>query len=139
MKRTSDHELTCGPRCSLPTIFKTTLNSIPVDVPYLFADAAFIAFWGNKLKDIRGFGIGINWRGRAGHGLFQQRDIPLELFVSLAETPGVRLISLQKGDGREDLGRTVGWAVPTRNCGVTPPAHGGNGGHSPPYDCRFGR
>jgi hypothetical protein len=79
-------------------------------VPYLFAEPALLAQWRERLKEIRGFRIGINWHGRSGQGTFRQRDVPLEHFVRLAEVPGVRLISLQKGEGSEELPSSVGSA-----------------------------
>ena len=38
----------------------------------------------------------------------EPRDIPLALIASLAEIPEVRLISLQKGSGEEDLSKHAG-------------------------------
>jgi tetratricopeptide (TPR) repeat protein len=86
-----------APLLSLPRIFKTTVDTIPANVPYLKADAALVAQWREKLTAINGLRIGINWQGRGGRGDYRQRDIPLECFASLAQVPGVRLISLQKG------------------------------------------
>jgi Flp pilus assembly protein TadD len=91
------------PLLSLPRIFQTTLETIPADVPYLFADSALVARWRDALSAVCGFRIGINWHGREGQGEFRKRDIPLELFFSLAQIPGVRLISLQKGARRQEL------------------------------------
>jgi tetratricopeptide (TPR) repeat protein len=91
-----------SPLLSLPRLLKTSLNSIPATVPYIFADPALVARWSEILEDVRGVRIGINWRGREGEGAYRRRDIPLDCFVALAQIPGVRLISLQKG-GRQDL------------------------------------
>jgi hypothetical protein len=86
-----------APLLSLPRILKTSLQSIPQNVPYLFADPALIEYWRERLQAISGFRIGINWHGRVGHGSFLSRDIPLASFVPLAQLPAVRLISLQRG------------------------------------------
>ena len=61
-----------------------------------------------KLRDVPGYKIGINWHGRPGHGSWRARNIPLRQFATLAEIPGVRLISLQKGAGREELAEAGG-------------------------------
>jgi tetratricopeptide (TPR) repeat protein len=91
------------PLLSLPRIFGTTLSSIPADTPYLFADPSLISMWQSRLASLSGFRIGVNWRGRTGLDQSTVRDIPLELMASLAEVPGIQLISLQKGPGEKDL------------------------------------
>jgi tetratricopeptide (TPR) repeat protein len=85
---------------SVPGVLKTTLETIPASVPYLFADPALIAHWHERLAAIGDFRIGINWRGRESQSSLRLRDVPLDFFVSLGELPGVRLISLQK-EGRD--------------------------------------
>ena len=72
-------------------------------MPYLFADTELVGHWRERLKRTGGFRVGINWQGRAGQGEFRKRNIPLELFAPLARLPGVSLISLQKGEGRDEL------------------------------------
>jgi tetratricopeptide (TPR) repeat protein len=91
------------PLLTLMRIFSLTLEAIPTEIPYLFADPALVESWRAKLENIRGFRIGINWRGRPRSHDSTRRDLPLELFESLAQLPGVRLISLQKGFGGENL------------------------------------
>jgi len=90
-----------SPLLSLPGIFQTTLETIPAQVPYLFPDPKLVVHWRNKLGNVRGLRIGINWQGRFGEGEFRKRNIPLELFASLAKLPGVQLISLQKREANE--------------------------------------
>jgi len=94
------------PMMSLPRIFKTSLRTIPADVPYLFADAALTDLWRTRLTSVCGFRIGTNWRGRGNNAQSRQRDIPVELFASLGKVSDVRLISLQKGDAgtRSEVG-----------------------------------
>src|SRR5262245_48179285 len=97
------------PLLSLPGSCQSRLESIPADVPYLFADNALVAEWCERLSTIQGFRIGINWHGRAGKRESRQRDVPFEMFQRLARVPGVRLVSLQ----REETERTAGTARPT--------------------------
>jgi tetratricopeptide (TPR) repeat protein len=92
-----------APLLSLPAIFETDLNNLPTEIPYLLADQTLVANWSQRLEPVKAFRIGINWSGREGRGAFRKRDIPLEFFSELAEFPGVRLISLQKGAARSEL------------------------------------
>lgn len=88
---------------SLPAIFQTSLATVPNEVPYLFADEALVEHWKNRLKHIAGFRIGIAWQGNREFANDQFRRVPLSEFRRLAQIPGVQLISLQKGDGTEQL------------------------------------
>jgi hypothetical protein len=90
---------------SLPGILKTTPETIPARIPYLFARPALLEHWRKKLSEIEGFKIGINWQGRDSytHDPLRFRSIPLRCFGPLARIPGVRLLSLQKGAGAEQL------------------------------------
>jgi tetratricopeptide (TPR) repeat protein len=92
-----------SPLLSLPAVFKTTLETIPAEVPYLFADEELISRWRQRLQSVEGFRIGVNWHGRENHEVARRRDIPLDLVASLAKVPGVKLISLQKGIGQQEL------------------------------------
>jgi tetratricopeptide (TPR) repeat protein len=94
---------THAPLLSLPRILGTPLDAIPAKVPYLFASPALVDSWRETLRDVRGYKIGINWQGRAGQGSWLARNVPLQQFAKLAEIPGVRLISLQKGAARDEL------------------------------------
>lgn len=71
--------------------------------PYLAADPNLITQWHDELAKIEGFKVGINWQGNPKHPKDHFRSIPLTQFLPLAEIPGVRLISLQKGFGKEQL------------------------------------
>src|SRR5262249_27673739 len=97
------------PLLSLPRIFKTTVETIPAGVPYLFADPGLVSFWRGRLAGIHApatgsenppktIQIGVNWAGRATPGPHKQRDIPIERFAAPASVPGVQLVSLQKGN-----------------------------------------
>jgi tetratricopeptide (TPR) repeat protein len=94
-------DLTC-PLMSLPAIFGMTVASIPRDVPYLTAESDAVALWRTRLG-AHGFRVGIAWQGNPSRREDGGRSIPLEQFPPLASVPGVRLISLQKHDGAEQL------------------------------------
>jgi hypothetical protein len=96
------HDYHC-PLMSLPAVLKTTLETVPDTVPYLSASAEAIERWRPSLEAIRGFKVGIAWQGNPGHQNDRFRSIALEQFAPLAEIPGVSLIPLQKGFGREQV------------------------------------
>src|SRR5207244_70234 len=91
------------PLMSLPRVFGTTLATIPARVPYLQADAQLVQRWQKTLEAYPGFRIGIAWKGSAANKTDHQRSIGLAQFARLAAVPGVRLISLQKGPGSEQI------------------------------------
>jgi tetratricopeptide (TPR) repeat protein len=91
------------PVMTLPMIFKTTLQSIPSEVPYLFADKSRVDQWRQKLNNYPGFRIGISWQGNPFHQWDRYRSIPLHLFEPLTKLEGVRLFSLQQVHGLEQL------------------------------------
>jgi tetratricopeptide (TPR) repeat protein len=97
------------PLLSLPRIFGTTLADVPAEVQYLFADPALIERWRDELSGVPGFKIGIAWQGNPRFPADCMRSIPLTHFAPLAQVDGVRLFSLQKGLGREQLAATASY------------------------------
>jgi Flp pilus assembly protein TadD len=89
------------PLMSLPHRFKTELSTIP-PTPYLFADTAKVAYWRDVIGT-QGFKIGLAWQGNPDFAQDTARSIPLRDFYPLSQIPGVRLISLQKNHGLEQL------------------------------------
>jgi tetratricopeptide (TPR) repeat protein len=90
------------PMMSLPRILGTTPDTIPQTVPFLAAEPARVAAWKDRLGGI-GFRIGIAWQGNPEYAQDRYRSVPLSQFAPLADIPGVRLISLQKGFGSEQI------------------------------------
>ncbi len=124
-------EVACRlPLFSLPRLFARSLDDLPGPTPYLSADPALTAAWRDRLngltfpvrldgeadpgsplrpgrsdKDVGPLSpprVGLVWSGNLGSEVEQGRSIPLEAFAPLARS-GVSLISLQKGDGLEQL------------------------------------
>jgi tetratricopeptide (TPR) repeat protein len=91
------------PLLSLPYRLKTTHATIPADVPYVFADPARVPAWRERLAEYPGFKIGIAWQGNPKCPGDRWRSIPLARHVPLAALGGVRLVSLQKGPGTDQL------------------------------------
>ncbi|MBW8039420.1 MAG: tetratricopeptide repeat protein [Planctomycetes bacterium] len=79
----------------LPAIFRTTLDSIPDSVPYVYADSTKADYWRARL-DGPDFKVGIVWAGSAKHENNHNRSCKLKHFAPLASIDGVRLYSLQK-------------------------------------------
>ncbi len=91
-----------APLLSLPYLLGTTLETIPAPVPYLKAEPEKAAEWRERLGD-KGFRIAIAWQGKTQGVNDPNRSFPLAALAPLAALPGVRLISLQKGEGSEQI------------------------------------
>jgi Flp pilus assembly protein TadD len=87
----------------LPRAFETTLASIPCDVPYLAAEPGLVQAWARRLSATDGLRVGLVWAGQARPwlpgftNLDRRRSTTLATLAPLAEIPGIRFISLQKG------------------------------------------
>ena len=92
-----------APLLSLPRIFGTTLATLPSQVPYLSADPGLVQRWQKELAAYPGFRVGIAWQGNPNNPADRQRSFPLDCLAPLAKLPGVRLFSLQKGPGTEQI------------------------------------
>jgi hypothetical protein len=101
---------TYAPLLSLPRLLKTSLETVPATVPYLFANQELVDRWRDRMTALDGFRIGIAWQGNAHHQLDRHRSIPLRAFAPLARIPGLQFISLQKGKGSEQLNK-IGQAI----------------------------
>jgi Flp pilus assembly protein TadD len=87
---------------SLPYAFGTRLDTIPATVPYLAAEPALRAKWARRIG-AAGFKIGVVWQGNPDPEADRARSMPLAELAPLAGVAGVRLVSLQKGPGEEQL------------------------------------
>ncbi len=87
---------------SMPLAFGTVAETIPADIPYLRAEPGRIQYWKQSIG-MEGFKIGIAWQGNIHSPADAGRSFPLTAFAGLAAIPGVRLISLQKNNGTEQL------------------------------------
>jgi hypothetical protein len=87
----------------MPYRMGTTLETIPREIPYVFADPARVEAWQENVARHEGLKVGIVWQGNPRCPGDRQRSIALEHFGPLAEIEGVKLFSLQKGPGSEQL------------------------------------
>jgi tetratricopeptide (TPR) repeat protein len=92
-----------APLLSLPSILGTTLAHVPADIPYLRARPDLIEQWRRQLDEPGTFNVGIAWQGNPAFPQDHLRSFPLKELAPLGRLPGVRLISLQKVHGREQL------------------------------------
>lgn len=86
---------------SLAWAFGTEVENVPANAPYIRAEESLVAAWRQKLRP-HGFKIGLSWQGSPHSG---GRSFPLVALADIAKLPGIRLFSLQKGAGREQLDR----------------------------------
>jgi tetratricopeptide (TPR) repeat protein len=92
-----------APLLSLPRLFDTLPATIPARGPYLFAEPPLVERLRQELGPTPGFRIGIAWRGSRGHALDRYRSFAIAQLEPIAEVPGVRLFSLQKEAGSEEV------------------------------------
>jgi tetratricopeptide (TPR) repeat protein len=90
------------PLLSMPRVFHTHTDNIPANIPYLSADPGRIEAWKARMG-MHGFRIGISWQGAVGGEIDIGRSFPVSHFETLAAIPRLRLISLQKNAGLEQL------------------------------------
>ncbi|MGF1457074.1 MAG: tetratricopeptide repeat protein [Alphaproteobacteria bacterium] len=92
----------CAHLMSLPWALGTRLDTIPWAGPYIDADPQTRDRWRPRIEG-PGFKIGIAWQGNPDHAMDNERSVPLTAYKPLSEIEGVRLISLQKNFGAEQL------------------------------------
>ena len=95
------------PLSGLPRLAGTTLDTIPGEIPYVRADPARSAAWGERLDALspRGYRrIGIAWAGRPTHHNDRNRSTALATFAPLTELPGIAFVALQKGPPQAQIG-----------------------------------
>jgi hypothetical protein len=89
------------PLLSAPLAFGADESNLPRRRPYLFAEPDRLARWRDRIGG-HGLRIGVCWQGSTGP-VDAGRSFPLSQFLALSDMPGVRLISLHKGDGETQL------------------------------------
>ena len=90
------------PLMSLPYLFKTNLKNIP-NFYYIKPEENLVNEWKNKLKEKKGFKIGLFWQGNIKSSGSSARAIKLKDLEILLDFKNVDFISLQKGDGHEQI------------------------------------
>jgi tetratricopeptide (TPR) repeat protein len=90
-----------APFLSVPSNLQLTVETLPAEVPYLNVEPERIERWRERLGP--GFKVGIAWQGNPNFRFDRGRSIPLAAFAPLAAIPGVRLVSLQKNPGADQV------------------------------------
>ena len=89
------------PLMSLPFIFKTTIHSIPNQVPYLHPpQIPPNIFTKNNSKK---FNVGICWKGRVTHKNDSNRSICVKTLFPLFEMPDIQFYNLQLDHGESKI------------------------------------
>ena len=88
---------------SLLTRFATTPETIPATIPYLVPLASRMSYWQRKLEPVKGFRVGLVWKGDPVNDVDRHRSLPhLSTLAPLWKIPGVSFVSLQKGQGEDE-------------------------------------
>jgi tetratricopeptide (TPR) repeat protein len=94
------------PLLSLPLAFKTNLDTIPAQMPYLASDPVKRLRWRESLGEKTRLRVGLVWSGGsrpgqpASQSMSRRRNVPLALLAPLAH-PDIEFYSLQKGQPAE--------------------------------------
>jgi Flp pilus assembly protein TadD len=85
------------PFLSLPRVFKTRVENIPADVPYISVDPARAEKWTSRLASHRNLRVGLAWAGTVTHNNDHNRSMSLAQLAPVAGVLNVSFYSLQKG------------------------------------------
>lgn len=84
------------PLMSLPLAFGSRIDTVPADVPYLFAPPERIARMAARLPQTRALRIGLVWSGKPSHKNDHNRSIALARLKPLLDVPATAFVSLQR-------------------------------------------
>lgn len=87
----------------LPGLLRLRPQDFVPRMPYLFVEADRVYRWARELVDPGKLNIGIAWQGNRRMPSDATRSAPLAAFAPLAAVENVRLISLQTGDGVDQV------------------------------------
>jgi ADP-heptose:LPS heptosyltransferase len=85
--------------CDLPRVFETSLETIPVAIPYMPLDEEKVRQWKARLAAKSPGGqprVGITWAGNPLNVRDAQRTLAFEQLRPLLEVEGINFVSLQK-------------------------------------------
>ncbi|MFQ5455541.1 MAG: tetratricopeptide repeat protein [Nitrospirota bacterium] len=90
------------PLLSLPGIFRTTVDTIIAEVPYLRANPELVKKWHKEIhcKELK---VGLVWAGNPVHKNDHNRSCKLSDFRPIGFIHGIKLFSLQKGTPADQL------------------------------------
>jgi tetratricopeptide (TPR) repeat protein len=82
---------------SLPHLLGITLDTIPADVPYLYANPTKTAAWKGRFAHEHRLKVGLVWGGNPRHLLNYSRSMPPHFWEPAVSQKDVAFYSLQKG------------------------------------------
>ena len=90
------------PLMSAPFHLGTRVESVPAQLPYLYADAKLQAHWSQHMQASVGLRVGLVWKGNPAFENDADRSLPhLQTLAPLWQLPGIQFVSLQKGAGED--------------------------------------
>lgn len=98
-----------SPMLSLPYALKTTIDTIPLEIPYIHPDEKLIQEWKEKLAADKNFKVGICWQGNDNYATpmlrttVAQKSVHPKEFAPICQVRGVSVYSLQKTTGTDQL------------------------------------
>jgi Tfp pilus assembly protein PilF len=96
-----------APILSLPGLCGTTLETIPAQLPYLWAQPQAVEAWRARLPAAR-LRVGLAWRGNAQFENDDARSLAtLGVLAPLGAVDGIQFVSLQKGAGEADTSASL--------------------------------
>lgn len=89
---------------SLPYLFKTNVDTIPSEVPYIQVNEHKVNWWKQKIAGHPGLKVGLVWSGgyKKDPNLWamnERRNIPFSNYFPLSDIENVSYFNLQKGEG----------------------------------------
>ncbi|MFQ5660587.1 MAG: tetratricopeptide repeat protein [Gammaproteobacteria bacterium] len=91
------------PLLSIPAVVGTEIDTIPVLTPYLQAMPEKVEEWRRRLDHVSGLKVGLVWQGNSAHKRDRKRSFPLTVYTPLFDISGIQFVSLQKGEGEEQI------------------------------------
>jgi tetratricopeptide (TPR) repeat protein len=87
---------------SLARVLQVRPDTLRPQIPYLHTEPRRCEYWRTRLGE-QGFKVGLAWQGNPVGSVDNGRSVPLRQFLPLSRLQGVRIISLQKNFGVEQL------------------------------------
>jgi tetratricopeptide (TPR) repeat protein len=106
---------------SLPRLFRTRLESIPADMPYLRPPTEAALRWRNRLAGMAGLKVAVAWAGSPDHANDSRRSLALSTLTPLFSARGASFASLQVGPRAADLKRPPDRRLPIEDLSAALP------------------
>ena len=89
---------------SLPYLFKTNIDTIPAEIPYIQVDDNKVSWWKQKIANHSGLKVGLVWSGgyKKDPNLWamnERRNIPFSNYYPFSNIENISYFCLQKGEG----------------------------------------